>query len=139
MDDNFSFSESTVRHELKSTTSPYLEVESIVLDNNSSMISSSSLALKVGDYTLGKIPRMKFRTDGRKANFKLMIGERNPLWLVYCIPKYTYLIKSGLILKRRYSVTWTEVYTLLQVLKFPPLINLTQLTMLSLELGGVKG
>ena len=47
LDDNFSFSESTVRHELKSTTSPYLEVESIVLDNNSSMISSSSLALKV--------------------------------------------------------------------------------------------
>ena len=79
LDDNFSFSESTVRHELKSITSPYLEVESIILDNNSSMISSSSLALKVGDYTLGKIPRMKFRTDGRKANFKLMIGERNPL------------------------------------------------------------
>ena len=35
LDNNFSFSKSIVRHELNSITSPYLEVESIILDNNS--------------------------------------------------------------------------------------------------------
>ena len=138
LDDNFSFSESTVRHELKSITSPYLEVESIILDNNSSMISSSSLALKVGDYTLGKIPRMKFRTDGRKANFKLMIGERNPLgW--YIGPEIHLFNKEWINSKAKIlSYMDRGIYFAPSAKIYPIDQSHSTQAMLSLELGGIK-
>ena len=111
-------------------------MESIILDNNSSVISSSSLALKIDDYTLGKIPSLKFRTDARKANFKLMIGERNPL--VGMGPQIYLLDKKWINANAKILSYIDRGIYLAQVSKSPIDQSHSTQSILSLELGGIK-
>ena len=78
-DSNYTFSNANFKHENHQSLSPNLEITEATYDENSSIIRSKGIGLKIGNTLIGKLPSIKHEVGKVESRYELLGGEEQPL------------------------------------------------------------